>query len=113
MFGTGVGWVRLDERTVIRCLRTMLPQIHPLDYEKVRYACNWLSNLLALCGSSEEEEDGRTTDMQTPAAASGEGSGDSWDVTKTGYKGAGEEGGTGGTYCRHYFLISGILLSLF
>jgi len=32
----------------------MLQQIHPLDYEKIKYTCSWLINLLAF---SEEGED--------------------------------------------------------
>lgn len=57
----------LEERAVLACLRRMLHQIHPLDYEKIKYTCSWLLNMLAF---SEEGEDNNDISTSFSANAS-------------------------------------------
>ena len=33
---------KMDESLVSKCLKSVLSSIHPLDYERIRFACTWL-----------------------------------------------------------------------
>ena len=48
---------RVEDRAILQRLRELLPRIHPLDYEKVRYVCTWLIDLLSAEEVPEEAED--------------------------------------------------------
>ena len=47
--------VNVDERAVLGTLRSLLPRIHPLDYERIRFMCTWI--VAALAEEVETEED--------------------------------------------------------
>jgi hypothetical protein len=36
----------IEEKTLLRTLRALLPKIHPLDYEKIRFMSTWIVTLL-------------------------------------------------------------------
>jgi hypothetical protein len=36
----------IEEKTLLRTLRALLPRIHPLDYEKIRFMSTWIVTLL-------------------------------------------------------------------
>lgn len=36
----------IEEKTLLRTLRSLLPRIHPLDYEKIRFMSTWIVTLL-------------------------------------------------------------------
>jgi uncharacterized membrane protein YgcG len=44
----------VEEPALLQCLRELLLRVHALDYEKIRYVCTWITDLLA----AEEEEEG-------------------------------------------------------
>lgn len=48
---------RVEDRAILQRLRELLKRIHPLDYEKVRYVCTWLIDLLSAEEVPEEAED--------------------------------------------------------
>jgi hypothetical protein len=33
---------KMEDSAVSKCLRRVLTDIHPLDYERIRFACTWL-----------------------------------------------------------------------
>ena len=43
----------LEHKATLTKLKELFPKLHPLDYEKIRYLCTWISDLLA---SDEEVE---------------------------------------------------------
>jgi hypothetical protein len=45
--------VNIEEKAMLNCLRKILPKVHPLDYEKIRFICTWVVDTLG-----EEEETG-------------------------------------------------------
>lgn len=38
--------MNIDEKTILCTLRNLLPKIHPLDYEKIRFVSTWTVNAL-------------------------------------------------------------------
>lgn len=38
--------MNIEEKTLLRTLRALLPRIHPLDYEKIRFVTTWIVSLL-------------------------------------------------------------------
>ena len=49
---------RVSENDTLKCLRSTLTRVHPLDYEKISYVCEWLCDLLA----DEESVSSKNTD---------------------------------------------------
>ena len=46
---------KMDESLVSKCLKSVLGSIHPLDYERIRFACTWLID--SHDGDEEEDDD--------------------------------------------------------
>ncbi|KAJ1440254.1 hypothetical protein B484DRAFT_476719 [Ochromonadaceae sp. CCMP2298] len=47
----------VEERALLGRLRELLPQVHPLDYEKIRFVCTWILDLLSAEEEPEEQEE--------------------------------------------------------
>ena len=56
----------IEEKAVLSCLRGVLAKIHPLDYEKIRFACTWIVDALA---DEVEAEQDQARRRDTAAAA--------------------------------------------
>ena len=56
----------LEHKATLTKLKELFPKLHPLDYEKIRYLCTWISDLLA---SDEEVENIKPMDVDHQAAA--------------------------------------------
>ena len=64
--------VTVEEKAVLNCLRALLPKVHPLDYEKIRYLCTWI--VAALAEEVEQEQDNtiqRNARQETGTGAGG------------------------------------------
>lgn len=48
--------VHVNDRAMLQRLREVLPRVHPLDYEKVRYVCTWLIDLLSAEEVPEDQD---------------------------------------------------------
>jgi len=58
----------LEHKATLCKLKELFPKVHPLDYEKIRYLCTWISDLLA---SDEEVENIKPIDAADHHTAAG------------------------------------------
>ena len=61
----------IEEKAVLQCLRGVFSKIHPLDYEKIRFACTWIVDALADEVEAEQDQQ-RRRDTAAAAAAAAE-----------------------------------------
>jgi hypothetical protein len=44
---------KMEDKVISKCFRNVLKKIHPLDYERIRFACTWLIE----SAEGDDEED--------------------------------------------------------